>query len=468
MTEIYLAVDFGSTYTKLTAIDLKKEEIISTSRAMTTVKDDVLIGFNEAFEILEEDLKEKLKDDYTIVKKVACSSAAGGLKIVAIGLVPDLTAEAAKKAALSSGARVIKTFSFALTQENMKELASLNYDMILLTGGTNGGNREYILNNAQTLIEHKISKPIVFAGNEEVADEIGKLFQKNDMEFYISENVMPVVNKINVAPVREVIRAVFMKNIVKAKGMENVQKLIGDIIMPTPTAVMRAAEIFSKNLSDSEEENNVVVIDIGGATTDVHSIGKGLPKNNTIQLKGMEEPYSKRTVEGDLGMRYSSLALFEAASLNKIRAYLGSKDSKVTIRENFKFRQDNPDFVAKIEDDLIFDEMMAMICTEIAVNRHVGTLESIYSPMGTIFVQSGKDLTNVKYIIGTGGIINNNRDPRKILELSLFSEEDPLILKPQFARFLVDRSYIMSAMGLLGNDYPDVACNIMKKYLIEV
>lgn len=468
MTEIYLAVDFGSTYTKLTAIDLKKEEIISTSRAMTTVKDDVLIGFNEAFEILEEDLKEKLKDDYTIVKKIACSSAAGGLKIVAIGLVPDLTAEAAKKAALSSGARVIKTFSFALTQENMKELASLNYDMILLTGGTNGGNREYILNNAQTLIEHKISKPIVVAGNEEVADEIGKLFQKNDMEFYISENVMPVVNKINVAPVREVIRAVFMKNIVKAKGMENVQKLIGDIIMPTPTAVMRAAEIFSKNLSDSEEENNVVVIDIGGATTDVHSIGKGLPKNNTIQLKGMEEPYSKRTVEGDLGMRYSSLALFEAASLNKIRAYLGSKDSKVTIRENFKFRQDNPDFVAKIEDDLIFDEMMAMICTEIAVNRHVGTLESIYSPMGTIFVQSGKDLTNVKYIIGTGGIINNNRDPRKILELSLFNEEDPLILKPQFARFLVDRSYIMSAMGLLGNDYPDVACNIMKKYLIEV
>lgn len=468
MTEIYLAVDFGSTYTKLTAIDLKKEEIISTSRAMTTVKDDVLIGFNEAFEILEEDLKEKLKDDYTIVKKIACSSAAGGLKIVAIGLVPDLTAEAAKKAALSSGARVIKTFSFALTQENMKELASLNYDMILLTGGTNGGNREYILNNAQTLIEHKISKPIVVAGNEEVADEIGKLFQKNDMEFYISENVMPVVNKINVAPVREVIRAVFMKNIVKAKGMENVQKLIGDIIMPTPTAVMRAAEIFSKNLSDSEEENNVVVIDIGGATTDVHSIGKGLPKNNTIQLKGMEEPYSKRTVEGDLGMRYSSLALFEAASLNKIRAYLGSKDSKVTIRENFKFRQDNPDFVAKIEDDLIFDEMMAMICTEIAVNRHVGTLESIYSPMGTIFVQSGKDLTNVKYIIGTGGIINNNREPRKILELSLFNEEDPLILKPQFARFLVDRSYIMSAMGLLGNDYPDVACNIMKKYLIEV
>ena len=82
--------------------------------------------------------------------------------------------------------------------------------------------------------------------------------------------------------------------------------------------------------------------------------GKGLPKTNDIQLKGVEEPYSKRTVEGDLGMRYSSLALYEAASLNKIREYLGSKDSKINIRENFKFRQENTDFVAETEDDIVF------------------------------------------------------------------------------------------------------------------
>lgn len=468
MTDIYLAIDFGSTYTKLTAIDLKNEEVIATSRAITTIKTDILDGYNEAFKKIEMDLKNKLDNKYKIIKKVACSSAAGGLKIVAIGLVPELTTEAAKKAALSSGARVVKTYAFLLTDENIKELNSLEYDMILLTGGTNGGNREYILNNAKILLENRISKPIVVAGNEEVTEEIKEIFQKANTEFYISENVMPVVNKINVLPVKEVIREVFMKNIVKAKGMENVEKMIGEIIMPTPTAVMKATEIFSEYNSENSDENNIIVVDIGGATTDVHSIGKGLPKNNTIQLRGMEEPYSKRTVEGDLGMRYSSLALYEAASLNKIRAYLESKDSKVNIRENFKFRQDNPDFVADNEEDLIFDEMMAMICTEIAVNRHVGTLESIYSPMGTIFVQSGKDLTGVKYIIGTGGIINNNRDPRKILEKALFSEDDPLILKPKFARFLVDKTYIMSAMGLLASDYPEIAYKIMKKYLIEV
>ena len=95
-SRIYLSIDFGSTYTKLTAIDLDKEEIISTARAMTTVKTNVLTGFNMAFEELTKDLKDKLKD-YEIVKKVACSSAAGGLKIIAIGLVPELTTEAAKK-----------------------------------------------------------------------------------------------------------------------------------------------------------------------------------------------------------------------------------------------------------------------------------------------------------------------------------------------------------------------------------
>lgn len=461
-TNIYLTIDFGSTYTKLTAIDLDKKEVISTSKAMTTVKTDVLIGFNKAFEILKEDLNKKLAKGYNIVKKVACSSAAGGLKIIAIGLVPDLTTEAAKKAALSSGARVIKTYAFKLTDEDIKEMSSLPYDMLLLTGGTNGGNREYILNNAKILAKNNVKKPIVIAGNEEVTGQISEIFKNSNIEFYTSENVMPVVNKINVDPVKEVIREVFMKNIIKAKGMENVQKIVGDIIMPTPTAVMKAAEIFSK------DDNNVIVIDIGGATTDVHSIGKGLPKANNIQLKGMEEPYSKRTVEGDLGMRYSALALYEAASLNKIRAYLDSKDSKIAIRENFKFRQEAPDFVAETEDDLIFDEMMAMLCTEMSINRHVGTLESIYSPMGTLFVQSGKDLTDVKYVIGTGGIINNSRNPKKILDLALYSEENPLILKPKYPKFLVDKTYIMSAMGLLANDHPDIAYQVMKKYLIEV
>lgn len=467
MIDVYLAIDFGSTYTKFTAIDLENKKVIATSRALTTVKTDVIVGYNEAFNNLIQALDKNIgKNNYKIIEKKACSSAAGGLKIVAIGLVPDLTLEAAKKAAFSSGGKVVKTFSFKLTDENIQEIKKENFDIVILSGGTNGGNREYILQNAKKLAENNIQKPIIIAGNEEAQDEIKNIFLERNIEFYITENVMPVVNKINVYPVKEVIRQVFIKNIVKAKGMENVEKLLGEIIMPTPLSVMKAAELFSKGIKE-DGFGETMLIDIGGATTDVHSIAKGLPKNNNIQLKGLEEPYEKRTVEGDLGMRYSAMSLYESTTLNKIRNFLGTKDSKIDIKESFKIREENPNFISETEEEILFDEMMAKICTEISVERHVGRLDSIYSPMGTLFVQKGKDLTGVKNVIGTGGVIVSSRNPKNILELSLYNDEF-LSLKPKFPKFLVDKKYILAAMGLLADKYPEIAFEIMKNELIEV
>lgn len=468
MIEVYLAIDFGSTYTKLTAINLNDREIIASTKALTTVEIDVMQGFDKAYGELLDILDNKFGKNYIIKYRNACSSAAGGLKIVAVGLVPDLTTEATKIAALSAGARVIKTYAFALSDSDIEEIENLDYDILVLSGGTNGGNREYILKNARKIVESKIIKTVIVAGNEYVQDEIKEIFKNSKFEFFMSENVMPVVNKINAENLREIIREVFMKNIVKAKGMENVQKIVENIIMPTPAAVMKAAEILSDGTENIDGIGNILVVDIGGATTDVHSIGKGLPKTNNIQLKGLEEPYSKRTVEGDLGMSYSSMALYEATTLNKIRAYLGRKESKISIKDSFKYREQNPNFIAEQEEDLLFNEMMAMICTEIATNRHAGVLECIYSPMGTIFSQSGKDLTDIKYIVGTGGIIANSRNPQKILELALYKEEDTLSLKPKYAKFLVDKEYILSAMGLLSKDFPDIALEIMKKNMIEV
>lgn len=468
MIDLYLAIDFGSTYTKLTAIDLTNKNIAATTKAMTTISEDVTIGYLNAYKELENILNKKIgKYKYEIKYKNACSSAAGGLKIIAIGLVPDLTAKATKIAALSAGARVIKTYAFELNESDIAEIKNTNSDILVLSGGTNGGNKEYILKNAKKIAEGNINKPVIVAGNEEARDEVAEILKEHSLEYYLTENVMPVVNKINAENLREVIREVFMKNIIKAKGMENVQNLVDSIIMPTPASVIKAAELFAKGTDSQKGFGDVLVVDIGGATTDVHSIGKGLPKSNNIQLKGLEEPYSKRTVEGDLGMSYSAMSLYEATTLNKIRAYLGTKDSKIDIKDNFKFREENPNFVPKQEEDILFNDMMAMICTEIATDRHAGVIECIYSPMGTIFTQSGKDLTDVKYIIGTGGVIANSRDPEKILKPSLFKEDD-LNLKPKFADFFIDRLYIMSAIGLLSNDFPDIAFEILKKYIIKI
>lgn len=468
MIDIYLAIDFGSTYTKLTAIDLTNRDIIATTRSMTTISEDVTIGYLNAYEKLKNILNKKIGENkYTVKYKNACSSAAGGLKIIAVGLVPDLTTKATKIASLSAGARVIKTYAFELSDDDIDEIKKINCDILVLSGGTNGGNKEYILKNAKKIAEGNINKPLIIAGNEEAQDEVAEILKKHSLEYYLTENVMPVVNKVNAEKLREVIREVFMKNIVKAKGMENIQNLVDTIIMPTPAAVIKAAELFAKGTDSQKGFGDVLVVDIGGATTDVHSIGKGLPKSNNIQLKGLEEPYSKRTVEGDLGMSYSAMSLYEATTLNKIRAYLGTKDSKIDIKDNFKFREENPDFIPTQEEDILFNEMMAMICTEIATNRHVGVIECVYSPMGTIFTQSGKDLTDVKHIIGTGGVIANSRNPEKLLTPALFKEDD-LNLKPKYADFFIDKLYVLSAIGLLSNDFPDIAFEILKKYLIKI
>ena len=469
MIEVYLAIDFGSTYTKLTAINMKEKEILTCTKSLTTIKDSVVNGYNLAYKELVENLDEKLgSNNYIIKYKNACSSAGGGLKIIAVGLVPELTATATKIAALSAGARVIKTYSFELSDEDIKEIENTTFDILILSGGTNGGNRDYILKNAKKIKESGIVENIIVAGNEEVSNEIREIFKNSNFEYQITKNVMPVVNKIESEHLREIIREIFMKNIINAKGMEDVKKIVDSIIMPTPTAVIKAAELISKGSKDIKGLGDIMIIDIGGATTDVHSIAKGLPKSNNVQLKGLEEPYSKRTVEGDLGMSYSSMALYEVASLNKIRSYLGTKESKLEIRDNFKFREENPNFIASQEEDIVFNEMMAMLCTEIASDRHVGVLECIYSPMGTIFTQSGKDLTEVKYIIGTGGAITNSRNPQKILETSLYKEADTLLLKPKYAKFLLDKTYILSAMGVLSQEFPDIALEIIKKYLVEV
>ena len=441
----YLAIDFGSTYTKLTAIDLDNEVILATAKDITTVEDDIMIGFNKAFNKLKIEINKKINfDEINFVNKTACSSAAGGLKMVAIGLVPELTAEAAKKAALGAGARVI-----------------------LLAGGTDGGNKECIIHNAKMLAEFKVKIPVVVAGNKAATDEIENILKEAEIDCYITENVMPFINKLNVEPSREEIRKVFMNKIVEAKGMKKAEEFIKGILMPTPAAVLKASEILATGTDEEEGLGDLIVVDIGGATTDIHSIAKGEPTKPSIMIKGLEEPYAKRTVEGDLGMRYSAIALLEASGTRKIRNYLHDSLKQIDVKAQCQFRHDNIKMVPQSEEEIRFDEAMAKAATELAMTRHCGVLECVYTPMGTMFNQSGKDLTETPYVIGTGGVIIHSLNPKDILKAGNFNEEDPIHLKPIAPKFLVDKTYILSSMGLLAQEYPNTAIRIMKKYLVE-
>ena len=464
----YLAIDFGSTYTKLTAIDLDNEVILATAKDITTVEDDIMIGFNKAFNKLKIEINKKINfDEINFVNKTACSSAAGGLKMVAIGLVPELTAEAAKKAALGAGARVIKTYAYELNSRELEEIKNTALDIILLAGGTDGGNKECIIHNAKMLAEFKVKVPVVVAGNKAATDEIENILKEAEIDCYITENVMPFINKLNVEPSREEIRKVFMNKIVEAKGMKKAEEFIKGILMPTPAAVLKASEILATGTDEEEGLGDLIVVDIGGATTDIHSIAKGEPTKPSIMIKGLEEPYAKRTVEGDLGMRYSAIAVLEASGTRKIRNYLHDSLKQIDVKAQCQFRHDNIKMVPQSEEEIRFDEAMAKAATELAMTRHCGVLECVYTPMGTMFNQSGKDLTETPYVIGTGGVIIHSLNPKDILKAGNFNEEDPIHLKPIAPKFLVDKTYILSSMGLLAQEYPNTAIRIMKKYLVE-
>nr|WP_312577647.1 methylaspartate mutase accessory protein GlmL [Sedimentibacter sp.] len=459
--DAYLFVDFGSTFTKLTLVDIKKEEIVATEKSTTTVETDVITGYENAL----KKLIHKTKGNYNITKRLACSSAAGGLKIIAVGLVPELTAEAAKRAALGAGARVIKTYSFNLNCDEIKEIEKSDADIILLAGGTNGGDKSCITHNAKMIAEFCSDIPVVVAGNKSCIDEIKEIFN-DKIEYYVTENVMPKINQINVDPVRETVRNIFINKITQAKGMRNVEKFISGILMPTPAAVLKSAEIMSIGTNEEDGIGDLAVIDIGGATTDVHSIAGGEPTQSSVVLCGLEEPYSKRTVEADLGMRYSAIALYEAAGKRIISKYLYSDG--FNLEEEFLKRNKNTSFISNIQSELDFDEAMAKVCVDISMNRHAGRLKTVYTPMGVMYSQEGKDLMSLPFVIGTGGVIVNSDKPKNILEASLFTMEDPSSLKPRNPRYLLDKEYILSAMGLLAMIDKNKAIRILKKYIVEI
>lgn len=457
-----LLIDFGSTYTKLTAVDINAEEILATAKDLTTVNTDIMIGFNKAYDKLQEKLAGV---EINFIDKLACSSAAGGLKMIAIGLVPELTAEAAKRAALGAGARILGVYSYELTKSEMKEIQEIKPDIILLAGGTDGGNKDCILHNAKLLAEHIKDVPVVVAGNKNARDEIEDIFIEKNVFYKATENVMPRLNVLNVEPAREVIREIFMQKIVEAKGMKKAESFISGILMPTPAAVLKAARIFADGSDKEDGIGDLIIVDIGGATTDVHSISDGEPTKAGVTLRGLQEPYAKRTVEGDLGMRVSAISLWEAATTRKIKKFI--PDTKYDVEERCKYLQNNVNILPSLPEEIEFDEALAMAATEIGMERHVGVIESVYTPMGIIYSQVGKDLLNTRYLIGTGGVLVHSRNPEKILKAGTFNMESPNFLKPEKPEILIDKTYILSAMGLLAEKYPDLTVRIMKKYIVK-
>lgn len=453
-----LLSDFGSTFTKLCAVDPEREEILGTAAAYTTIESDIFEGFEKALGILEKQVGK-----LDIIDHKACSSAAGGLRMVVSGLVPELTAEAAKLAALGAGAKVTRVFHHELTDDDLDEIAALKPDIFLLTGGTDGGNQNCILANAEALVDIHFAKPIVVAGNRSCNRKIRHMFEQAGLDFEICENVMPGLNQINIKPAQDEIRKVFLDQIVEAKGLSRIKSMISDIMLPTPAAMLTAMELLADGHDSEPGIGDLLGVDLGGATTDIYSIADGLPETNNTIMKGLKEPRSKRTVEGDIGMRYSLKGIVDAVGLPLLaeRAGVAEEDFQAFI----DIIHDHKDHVPTNPQEQRIDEALAASAIGVAVERHCGSLEEVFTPMGKGYVQTGKDLRKIEQLVLTGGAIVHSPRAQELARFATWSEGDGLILKPQKVQVLLDRKYILSAMGVLSQTYPAMALRIMKKEL---
>ena len=458
----YLMIDFGSTFTKLVAVDTEKEDIIATAAHFTTVADDITIGYNNALKELYKKLGQEVKFD----KIISCSSAAGGLKMAAIGLVEELTVEAAKRVCLGAGARVDLVLSHHINKREVQSIIDKKIDIILLAGGTDGGNSECVLYNAKMLGEAGIQIPIIYAGNKSCIDEIEDIFKEYNLNGYFCENVMPQINVLNIPSARDKIREIFLKNIIVAKGIKKIENVIDKVILPTPEAVLKACDLLSKGYLREPGLGELVCADIGGATTDMYSMSTASAKRSDVVIKGLEEPYAKRTVEGDLGMRYSALGVLKALTEEEI--ILINQDENVDMRKELEFRNDHVDSVFDDEHQSKVDLIIGGICVDKAMGRHVGKMEEVYTPMGLVYNQTGKDLTKIEYVIGTGGILVNSKEPRKILSKVVGNGKTYLELRPENPNYLLDKDYIIASMGLLSEIEPLLALKIMKKHLKQI
>ncbi|MDC7242542.1 MAG: glutamate mutase L, partial [Sphaerochaetaceae bacterium] len=316
-----LVAEIGSTTTVINAfdkLDSNNPVFVGSGYSPTTVLDgDVTIGLNKAI----ENLKEKLQVDELIAKETfASSSAAGGLKMSVHGLVLDMTVKAAKEAALGAGANIKMITSGVLDQYQIEDIIDETLNIIMIAGGVDYGERETAIKNAESIAKLKLNIPVIYAGNIQNQKTIERIFaQNNQSEFlYISKNVYPKIDILEVSEARKIIQDVFEKHIIHAPGMEKVKSVISDSIIPTPGAVMEASMLLQADLGD------LVTVDIGGATTDIHSVTHG--KDEIEEILIAPEPFAKRTVEGDLGVYINKNNIIDIITKEKLKKDLSLTD----------------------------------------------------------------------------------------------------------------------------------------------
>ncbi|HHU11242.1 MAG TPA: glutamate mutase [Intrasporangiaceae bacterium] len=419
-------VDVGSTFTKAVLVDARDGTVLRTGSTRTTIDTDVLDGI--------EALRHGLDGapDETLV----CSSAGGGLRLAVVGFEREVTGEAGYRVGLSAGARVVHVAEGELDGAGVKALRAARPDIVLLVGGTDGGNSDVLVHNATRLASARITVPIVVAGNTEVRDDVARILTATGRRFVLTDNVVPRIGSINPLPARLAIREVFLEHVIGGKGLSRGPHFAEMVRAATPDAVLTGVGVLADVAGD------VIVVDVGGATTDVYSAINPQGEDAEIERDVVGRLWQERTVEADLGMRWSAPGVVDAAARERIPLPDGLDEYATRIGADPGHL---PQGAAQIEHDLTLARTAALI----AARRHGRPHTPAESP---------KPLSDVGLVVGSGGVLrHNDPDAAAAVVRALTSDHGGGWRVPDQARATVDSDYLLFAVGLLAEGYPQAA-----------
>jgi uncharacterized protein (TIGR01319 family) len=458
---VIVATDCGSTTTKAILIEKIGDEYRQTYRgeAPTTVEapfEDVTRGVLNAIAEIEELSKRKILDGEQIITPcrdeqtgvdiyISTSSAGGGLQMMVTGVVQNMTGESAQRAALGAGAIVIDVLASndgRLPHEKIERIRSMRPDMILMSGGTDGGAVTHVVEMAEYIaaaeprprfgVTYKL--PLIYAGNKDAQSQVKKILgDKAALE--VTDNIRPVLEKENLTPARNKIHDLFLEHVMQqAPGYKKLMEMAGAPIMPTPAAVGLIMETIAKR-----EHLNLIGVDIGGATTDVFSVFEGI---------------FNRTVSANLGMSYSISNVLAEAGLPNIMRWVPFTIDEQTLRNRIKNKMIRPTTIPQTLDELQIEHAIAREALRLALIHHKSLATALKGvqqerTISDVFEQqtSGRTLIDMKkldLIVGSGGILSHA--PRRIQSmLMMIDAYEPL----GFTMLSVDSIFMMPHLGVL-------------------
>jgi uncharacterized protein (TIGR01319 family) len=414
------SADVGSTWTKGALFAIRGGVLTCLCRKQVpTTPEDLTIGFHHLMDLLQNAAKltgkPSLPGDVHSLPLYWSSSAKGGLAIAVSGIVPGLTAKAAGLAAASAGGVITSHYSYRLTGEQIRDIEKSSPDIVLIAGGTDGGDTGYVLHNAGMLAAAKVSFTVLYAGNKDAADSVCKIFQNRRIR--VAENILPDLETLNIGPCKDAIRREFLDQIVRGKGLDAVTAEEKSSPSPTPESVYRLLCTASRITAASRFFEDFLLCDIGGATTDIYSSVKETAVPGRI-VKGLTLEGVLRTVEGDLGTRKN------AASVPDMLNTLNGPDSEGTAdaQDLLKWAgcvKEQPQRLPGSLAEQKAERTLTSACFAGALMRHAGTVNMVPTLQGDIEVQEGRDLSNIKHVLFSGGYPQSHENLNELYKRGL-------------------------------------------------